>query len=102
MSNLVSLAEWKKRKAKEEIDKLEAELADLIGELDIVPEPYYIPVYTGSLDNLMSTFNYTQLSYTVESCSTELGFLSHVLRSLGKSSVSDELDKIVEELKTKE
>ena len=102
MNNVVSLADWKKRKADEEITRLAAELNDLIGDLDIVPEPYYAAVDTIGFDSLLDGIQYAQLEPTVESCRTELGFMSQVLRSLGKSSASDDLDKIVEELKTKE
>ncbi len=102
MNNVVSLVDWKKRKAEEEITRLEAELNDLIGDLDIVPEPYYTAIDTANFNSLLYGIQYVQLEPTVDSCRTELGFLSQVLRSLGRSSASDDLDRIVEGLKTKE
>ena len=102
MNNVVSLAEWKKSKQDEEIKKLEAELADLIGELDIVPEPYFvappayhnISEYGGGGYGMLTKFN-----PTVEDCMLDLQFISCILNSLGKGKASDTIDIVIKELK---
>ena len=100
MSNVVSLAEWKKRKEENEIKRLEAELASLVADLDITPEPYFVPV-----DMSFEHGSYglsSGLTPTVKDCSLELQFVSWVLSSLGKEEASSDINKIVEKLRTKE
>lgn len=105
MSNVVSLAEWKKRKSEEEITRLEAELAELIGELEIVPEPYFVPQDINSYIMSGSNTHYGMLakySPTVEDCLIDLQFISCILNSLGKQAASNDIDEIVSKLNTKE
>ena len=107
MSNVVSLAEYKKRKDEKEIRRLEAELADLIKELDLdmTPQPYFTPI---DYD-----YNYGSLGYGVggvlakfspsaKDCIVDLQFISMILSSLGESAASNDIDRIVEKLNAKE
>jgi hypothetical protein len=101
MSNVVSLAEWKKRKDEEEIRSLQEELDSLIGELDIQPEPYFVPIdmfITGS--ELYGAM--VRMQPTIKDCVIDLRFVSWALESLGEKEASDSINEIVEKLNTKE
>ena len=98
MSNVVSLVEYKRQKEEEEIEKLSTELADLLsslGELEYIPEPYFVFAPTGSNMTYDSGPN-------VESCIVDLRSVSHSLKTLGKTAASDEIENIVKKLNSKE
>ena len=99
MSKVVSLADYKRQKEEEEIESLKTELADLIGEFEYVPEPYF--VYTTP----MSSSNYIAMfggGPTLESCITDLQFVAAALSSLGREAVSKEIETLIEKLNIKE
>lgn len=103
MGKVVSLAEYRQKKSEDELVKLREELEDLIGELEIVPEPYFVPVtsdyaFTGS----MSYGTIPRYTPSVEDCVLDLHFISSILKSLGKYEASNDIDKIVDKLNTKE
>tara|TARA_B100000900_G_scaffold62342_2_gene47839 strand:- start:979 stop:1326 length:348 start_codon:yes stop_codon:yes gene_type:complete len=107
MSNVVSLAEYKKRKSEKEINRLEAELADLIEELDldVIPQPYFTPVdYDYAYGSPGSGVGgvLAKFSPTIKDCVVDLQFISMILSSLGESTASNDIDKIVEKLNAKE
>ena len=88
-------------KEENEIDMLEAELAELIKDLDMTPQPYYTHIDT----DYVMTGSYTGLvrySPTVNDCAIDLQFVACVLRTLGKDAVSDEIDEIAKKLNVKE
>ena len=104
MAKVVSLADYRRKKSEEELVKLREELEDLIGELEIVPEPYFVPVtsdYTLSSGS-MSFGALANYSPTVDDCVLDLYFVSSILKSLGKYEASNDIDKIVDKLNTKE
>ena len=103
MSNVVSLAEWKKQKDEEEIERLEAELASLVGDLDITPEPYFVPIDMYIPAAATTNFGViSRVNPTVKDCTVDLQFISWVLESLGEEEASNTINKIVEKLNTKE
>jgi len=102
MSNVVSLAEWKKQKNENEIKQLEAELASLVRDLDITPQPYFVPIdmyMPGSTETFGAM---SKIDPTVEDCVYDLQFVSWILNSLGKEEASNDIIKIVEKLNKKE
>ena len=105
MSNVVSLAEWKKRKNEEDIKRLEEELASLISEIDITPQPYFTPIdYDYSMTGSMDTYGgvLAKFNPTLRDCIVELQFASMILSSLGETAASIDINKIVEKLNAKE
>lgn len=103
MAEVVSLAEYRKKKEEAEINRLKEELESLIEDLEIVPEPYFIPV-TSDYAFMGSPSYDTTPAYnpTASDCAIELYFVSCVLKSLGELEAARDIDKIVDKLNSKE
>ena len=102
MSNVVSLAEWKEQKSKNEIKQLEAELASLVSGLDITPQPYFVPIDMYMPSSTEAFGAMSKIDPTVEDCVYDLQFVSWILNSLGEEEASNDIIKIVEKLNKKE
>ena len=103
MSKVVSLVEYRRKKSEDELDRLKEELNSLIGDLEIVPEPYFVPVtsdyaYSGSIHYGPAAMH----APSVNDCVIDLHFVSCILKSLGELKASTDIDKIVDRLNAKE